>query len=206
MQRMKSSRLAILYLSAGLSGLFGCSKSDTTLALTVSTSSGVKFVSKLHVVVHQGNQAPVMVDVTMPHSKKMVIEGAAGAMEDVFDSGFYRILLPESWSDGDATVDVEAYDASGQSYLHPEPVHFALEDEKTTAAFVTLKLPVTPPPPGGGGGSGGGGAGGVATGGGGAGGAAAGSTAEGGAATGGAAAGGEPAGGGNGGASAGTGG
>jgi hypothetical protein len=203
MQRMKSSRLAILYLSAGLSGLFGCSKSDTVLALTVSTSSGIKFVSKLHVVVKQGSQAPVVTDVTMPHSKKMVIEGAAGAMEDVFDSGFYRILLPESWSDGDATVDVEAFDASGQSYLHPEPVHFNLEDEKTTAAFVSLMPPVTPPA--GGGGSGGGGAGGAATGGGGAGGTATGGgggTTEGGTATGGETA----AGAGNGGASAGNGG
>jgi hypothetical protein len=146
---MKSSRFARVGLVAGAVALVACSDSDTVLSLNVNADNGVGYVSSIHVTVTQGSRAPVERDFSELPTKTV---GEAGATQTVLAGGFFeRIVLPESWSDGAATVDVESFDEAGNAYLHPDPISVDIEQKETVAVFVTLKLPSA-------GGEGGGGA------------------------------------------------
>jgi hypothetical protein len=68
--------------------------------------------------------------------------GQAGATQVVLDGGFFeRIELPDSWEDGAASVDVECFDAAGESTLHPPPVTANIKQNETVAVFFNLKRP-----------------------------------------------------------------
>lgn len=147
MPRMNSSRVVMLGLIAGAAALFGCAKDDTILSVNVNTADGVPLISKLHIKVTQGGQVvehdylynsdPTK---TMLKSKTMDV-GQAGMVTKVpiYDTTYQRITLPDSWSDGEATVDVQAYDEAGNPYLKTFTTKVDIRDNGATTAFVTLK-------------------------------------------------------------------
>lgn len=157
---MKSSRLAIFGLIAGASFAACADEDDTVLSLNIQADGDVANVSALHVTVTQGSRAPVERDFTMLPTRTT---GEAGATQTVLAGGFFeRIVLPDSWADGPASVDVECFDEAGVPTLDPPPVTAYIKENETVAVFVTLKAPEST---GGAGGapSGAGGAGGAAT-------------------------------------------
>lgn len=144
MPRMNSSRSVMFGLIAGALALVACGKSDTILALRVNTSDGVGLVSKVHVKITQGSQA-LDQDLEMLPTKEIDV-GQAGmtSKATVFDSVVRRITLPDSFSDGDAKIDVQAFDEAGSPYLDPQTTHTDIRDNEATTAEVTLKLPEEP--------------------------------------------------------------
>jgi hypothetical protein len=118
--------------------LFACSSGDTIVSLNVNSSSDVELVTRLHVKFVQGN-ASHEVDL-VPPTREVQVEGAAdGVNKTVIASSFYRrITLPAAFKDGEATLDVEAYN-DAQLILDPAPISIELEEKETVAAFVELK-------------------------------------------------------------------
>jgi hypothetical protein len=136
---MKSSRIAMVGLIAGASSLVACGDSDTVLSLNINADNDVGYVSAIHVTVTQGSESPVEREFSDLPTKTV---GEAGATQTVLAGGFFeRIVLPESWSDGAASVDVESFDEAGNPYLDPAPVTADIEQNETVAVFVTLELP-----------------------------------------------------------------
>lgn len=136
---MKSFRLGIFGLFAGVAIAACADDSDTVLSLNIAADDNVGFVSTIHVKVTQGSKTPVERDFTMLPTKTV---GEAGATQTVLAGGFFeRIELPDSWSDGAASVDVECFDEAGESTLHPPPVTAKIKQNETVAVFVVLKRP-----------------------------------------------------------------
>ena len=135
--------------------LFACSSGDTIVSLNVNSSSDVEMVTRLHVKFAQGNAS--YEEDLVPPTKDVQVQGAAGGVnKTVIVSSFYpRITLPAAFKDGEATVDLEAYD-DAQLIVDPAPVSIELEEKETVAAFVDLK-PATAPAGGSGGAGGAGG-------------------------------------------------
>lgn len=132
--------------------LFACSSGDTIVSLNVNSSSDVGLVTRLHVKFAQGNAS--YEEDLVPPTKDVQVEGAAGGVnKTVIVSSFYRrITLPAAFKDGEATVDVEAYN-DAQLIVDPAPISIELEEKESVAAFVDLKP--TPTAVGGAGGAGG---------------------------------------------------
>lgn len=177
----KWSRAAAACLLTAVAAL-ACADTDTILALNVNVKTNVPRLTKLHVSVVQGGKN-VAKDYDMLPTRT---EGKAG-MESTFTAeNFFERIKLDGFSDGKATLDVEAFvDAS--SYHHPDPVEFDVRENGTTAVFVNIRTPEDRmPAAGGAGGNGGAASGGAASGGAASGGAASGgTTANGGAETGG---------------------
>jgi hypothetical protein len=134
---MRSSRLAIFGLIAAAAAVACGDGSDTVLSLNIQADDDVGLVSAIHVKVTQGSRTPVERDFTMLPTK---LVGEAGATQVVLAGGFFeRIVLPDAWSDGAASVDVECFDESGASTLDPAPVTTNIRQNETVAVFVTLK-------------------------------------------------------------------
>lgn len=153
MPRMKSSRIGALSFCVGISALFACSSTDTVLSLNVQkANSDVGEISRIHVTAEQGSHAKVEQDITW-HTQTT---GSAGmTMTTQVDKFFERITLPDDWSDGAATVDVQSYDASGAPYLHPEKQIVDIRDSGVVAVFFKLEKPMEEGENGGTGGGGG---------------------------------------------------
>jgi len=129
-------------------GALSCSSSDTILALTVSSASDVRAVSKLNVTitpVPPATFAPIMQQVdpqTMKPDAEVIIKS----------SFFVRLTLPES-TDGPATVLVEALDANNAPFAGGQgPAN--IQKNHVVAAQVMLTVGGPPPPDGGAGGTG----------------------------------------------------
>lgn len=118
--------------------LFACSSGDTIVSLNVTSSNDVGLVTRLHVKVVQGS-ASQEVDLEPP-TRDVQDQGAAGGVnKKVIASSFYRrITLPGAFKDGEATLDVEAYNGA-QLVVDPQPIAIELEEKETVAAFVDLK-------------------------------------------------------------------
>jgi hypothetical protein len=140
--------LAVGFAVAGLTAA-GCSSSDTTLALTITSGEGVVQVSHIRVVITPASGSEI--------TKELVPPTTDGAIVTSF---FERLSLPES-ADGPANVRVDALNASGASYAWGTTT---AQIEKNHAVAAQVKLTVGGPPAGDGGvgGASGGGAGGAA--------------------------------------------
>lgn len=127
--------------------LLACSDSDTIAALNISTSSHVPLLSRLHVHFAQGSKT---LDQDFDMLPTRTIDNAAGAPDTTAtSSAFYERIKLSSFSDGPATVDVEAFTSSG-SYQHPMPVEFKVRENGTTAVYVKIVAPEDEPKPMGG--------------------------------------------------------
>jgi hypothetical protein len=157
---MTFRRFAVSLLA--VCSLFACSDDDSIVALNVTAGADVPVVEKLHVTITQGSRKFV-------YDFKPPVEAAtADAEASIQNSFFERITLPESFTDQDALVQVEALKSGGAPFdpalTDETTVH--IEENGVVAAYVKLELPVTDPEPepaaGGAGGAGGetGGAGG----------------------------------------------
>jgi hypothetical protein len=122
--------------------LLACSNDDAVIALNVSAGSDVPVVDQLHVTVTQGSRNFVY-DFKPPTEKGM---GDAGP--SIQDSFFERITLPESFTEDEALVHVEALRAAGVPFNPPlsDETKVRIEEHGVVAAFVSLKLPSPPPP------------------------------------------------------------
>jgi hypothetical protein len=146
---MKLRRVAVASISLAAFTLLACSDSDTVVALNISAADDVGDVSRLHVRLTQEGKPTVETNIEPP---KRDVPDAGKAIVSRF---YERITLPESWTDGEASVDVDVYDANGELFLEPEPVKLEIRDEGATAVFVSLARAPIPPPEGGAGGAGG---------------------------------------------------
>jgi hypothetical protein len=135
-------------LSVGFAGALGflsvaatsCSSSDTILALTITSGTGVTQVSN------------IMVTIT-PHSGSTITKTFAPHVMDggvIVMSFFERLSLPDS-ADGEATVRADALDASSNSFAAGVTTA-DIQKGHTVAAQVMLTVGGPPPPDGGAGG------------------------------------------------------
>lgn len=118
--------------------LFACSSGDTIVSLNVN-SSGDVLLTRLHVKIAQ-RDASYEEDLMQLPTKDVQIEGAAGGVtKPVIVSSFYRrIKLPSAFKDGEASLDVAAYEGDSL-YAQVEQVSIDLEEKQAVAAFVDLK-------------------------------------------------------------------
>jgi hypothetical protein len=132
--------------------LFACSNEDAIISLNVTAGADVPVVDQLHVTITQGSRQVV-------HDFKPPTEAGMGdAGPSIQDSFFERITLPESFTDQDAVVRVEARKAGGAAFTPPltDETTVRIEEDGVVAAYVKLELPaVVPPPEGGAAGEGG---------------------------------------------------
>jgi hypothetical protein len=159
-------RHAIVSLVAVM-GLAACSDDDTIVSLNVTAAGTLPVIDNLHVTITQGSHEYVT-DFAPP------IDNADTATPSIKNSFFQRIKLPGDWSEAEATVAVQALQASGAPYTpnYSDQTVAVIQPEGVVAAYVELDVPPVPPPSdGGAGGAGGdsgtstGGTGGTATGG-----------------------------------------
>jgi hypothetical protein len=144
MRSKKSFRVAAACISSAAVLLLACSESDTIAALNVSTSDHVPLLSRLHVHFAQGSKT---LDKDFDMLPTRTIDNAAGAPDTTATSkAFYERIKLDSFSEGSATVDVEAFTSSG-SYQHPMPVEFKVRDHGVTAVYVKIVAPEDAPPP-----------------------------------------------------------
>jgi hypothetical protein len=141
-------------LTAGLMAL-ACSEEDTIVAVNVSSSKDVGYVTLLRVTITQSGQTPVQAE--FGPGNTVDVEAGAGGDKAITASVDYRITLPSGWGEGKTTVELESVNAQGQNDLAGKPQTIDLKPEETTAVFFDLKREVEMPPAGGAGGAGGGG-------------------------------------------------
>jgi hypothetical protein len=154
-------RHAIVSLVA-IMGLAACSDDDTIVSLNVTAAGTLPVIDNLRVTVTQGSHEYVA-NFAPP------IENQDTATPSIKNSFFQRITLPGEWSEADATVGVQALQASGAPYTpnYVDQTVAVIQPEGVVAAYVKLDVPPEPPPSDGGAGGAGGdsGTGGTATGG-----------------------------------------
>jgi hypothetical protein len=146
---MTFRRLAVSLVS--VCALLACSDEEAIIALNVTAGADVPVVNQLHVTITQGSRQFVH-DFAPPTEK-----GMAGAGPSIQNSFFERITLPESFTDEQASLRVEARQAGGAAFEPPltDETTVPIEENGVVAAYVTLKFPAVIAPSGGAGGGGG---------------------------------------------------
>lgn len=145
-------------------GLAACSDDDTIVSLNVTATDAVPVIDTLRVTITQGSHQYVT-DFAPPIETPTAPEGQQAAPPSIRNSFFQRITLPGEWSESEATVAVEALQASGAAYtpMFGDQTSAVIQPEGVVAAYVKLDVPPEPPPSDGG--AGGESAGGAANGG-----------------------------------------
>ena len=137
---MTFRRFAVSLVSCAL---LACSNEDAVVALNVTAGADVPVVDRLHVTISQGSRKFV-------HDFKPPTEDGMGdAGPSIQNSFFERITVPESFTDENALVRVEALQTGGKPFDPPltDETTIRIEEDGVVAAYVKLAFPMAPPLP-----------------------------------------------------------
>jgi hypothetical protein len=113
-----------------IAGSGACSSTDTIVSVNVASDDTVGAVTGMHVTITQGSQT-LTSDLVPPVMKT----DAGDVIKKMF---FQRIVLPDAFLTGPATVMVEADRAGGPLKVSKD---FAIDYEAVVAVFIDLGVP-----------------------------------------------------------------